>query len=282
MESSNNNNTVSTVVNFTALLANTGINIDLSKVKAARRNLMKVGAANAYLTDDVAVAANVMTTSLMAADNSVKTACYIAGAMRIAETWKTQKDDNGKPYKSENAFLKGILPGYQTSTVQLYSDVGATIYIPAARGELDDLPGVADMGPSNAKFLLNSIKDASKRKALPSALSAAKEANNGKLSQRAIQSAIKSLNNTKTGAQDSQQSAGTIADELSGGAISKQLTSMISFAYNGDSNGDGDLTALVMEKDVKDFISLLLKARSDKDTALAVCEQLYTLAKKAK
>lgn len=276
------NNQVATNATLSTLLANTGIELDVSKVKTARRNLTRMGAANANLDDDVIMAADRINTALAASESNIKTACYIAGALRIAETWKTQKDDAGKPYKSENAFLKSILPGYATSTVTLYCDVGATVYIPASNGELQDLPGVSDLSPSNAKFLLNAIKDAEKRKRLPAALDKAKTDNGGKLTQKAITSAVKSLSDTNAKPDSGAASSGSIADELTGGGISATISKLISFAYNGDDNSKGDLTALVIERDVKDFMSLLLKARDDKETAVAVCETLYTLAKKAK
>ncbi len=280
-----NNNTAVTVPSVTLeeALANTGIELDIGKVKAARKRLFTAyGAQSANLTDTTVLAAERINASLSTADSHIKTACYIAGAMRLAETWRFEKDDAGKPFKSENAFLKGILPGFATSTVSVYADVGATVYIPAAQGKLDDLPGVGDLGPSNAKFLLNAIKDADKRKRLPAALKEAKAANNGKLSQRAITSAVKSLSESSPKTGDSAPSAGSIADELSGGSTSVVLSNLISFVYNGDNPKEGDLTSIVLEKDVKDFMSLLLKARDDKDTALAVCDTLYTLAKKAR
>lgn len=266
--------------NLSAILANTGIELDTSKVKAARRNLYRSGAASANLDDEVVIAADRINAALTASENSVKTACYIAGALRLSECWKEQKDDAGKPYKSENAFLKSILPGYATSTVTLYADVGATIYIPAANGEFKDLPELDKITPSNAKFLLSAIKDAEKRKALPAALEEAKKANGGKLTQKAIASAVKSLNQPSLSTGGSA-SRGSIADDLSGGAFSVTVAKLISFARNGD-KGDGDLTAIVLERDVKDFMSLLLKARDNADTATAFCDILYTLAKKAK
>lgn len=284
MATETNNNTAVTVPSVTLkeTLTSTGIELNPLKVKAARKRLYTTyGAQSINLSDETVLAADRINAALSAADSHIKTACHIAGAMRIAGTWKYEKDDNGKPFKSENAFLKGILPGYATSTISLYADVGATIYIPAADGELDDLPGVADLGPSSAKFLLSAIKDAEKRKRLPAALKDAKEANNGKLTQRAITSAVKSLSESSPKTGDSASSAGSVADELSGGATSAVIQHLITFTYNGD-NADGDLTAIVLERDVKDFISLLHKASDDKDTALALCNTLYKLASKAR
>lgn len=276
-----NNDMTVTNKSLTDLLANSGIELDVSKVRTARRNLTRIGAANANLADEVAVAADRINDYMSRSETNIKNACFIAGAFRLSETWKTQKDDSGKPYKSENAFLKSILPGYATSTVTLYCDVGATVYIPASNGELNDLPGVGDLSPSNAKFLLNAIKDGEKRKRLPAALKEASDSN-GKLTQKAITSAVKSLNESNAKPDSGSATSGAIADELTGGGISVTLSKLISFAYNGDDDSKGDLTALVIERDVKDFMSLLLKARDDKDTALAVCDTLYNLAKKAK
>ncbi len=280
MESKNQNAVeITTTDTLQNILDKMSVKLDVTKAKAARKELAKIGAANEKLDDAVAVAADQINRLLKASDSNIRTACYIAGAFRLAETWKTQVDENGKPYKSENAFLRAILPNYAVSTVSLYCDVGATVYIPAANGELDDLPDVAGLSPSNAKFLLNSIKNAEKRKLLPAALEEARKENGGRLTQKAVTGAVKRLSAKEERIQD--KSNGNIADELSGGGISKTVSKLVSFTYNGDDNASGDLTSIVLERDVKDFMSLLLKASKDADTALAVCESLYVIAKKA-
>lgn len=281
MNTNTNTNTAIATTPISTILANTGVKIDPSKARSARNNMSKMGAASVNLSDEVVVAANIANGALKASSEQLKTVCLIAGAMRLAETWKTELDDAGKPYKSENAFLKTLFPGYATSTVSVYADAGATAYIPAYNGNLPGLECVKSMTPSNVKFLLSSIKDETKVKELPAALTKAQSDNGGKLSQRAIVSAVKSLKDTNAEPDNISTSAGTVADELSGGSMAKTLGSIISFTYNGD-NKDGDLCALVLERDVKDFLSLMLKARDDKETAVAVCNTLYTLAKKAK
>lgn len=275
-----NGNTIATR-GVKEMLANAGIKIDATKAKAARNSLSRMGAAHVNISDEVAVAANIANGALKASAEQIKSVCLIAGALRKAEAWKHETDDAGKAYKSENAFLKSLFPGYATSTVSVYADAGATAYLPAYNGELPGLECIKDMTPGNVKFLLSSLKDDNKRAALPAALNKAKADNGGKLTQRAITNAAKSLKDTNAKPDDISTSAGTIADELSGGATRVTLGSLISFAYNGD-NADGDLTAIVLERDVNDFMSLLLKARDDADTALKVCATLYTLAKKAK
>ncbi len=278
-------NSTVTVKAYTDKLADmyeaVGIKIDTSKVKQARNVLNRDGATYEKLTDVTAVAAAMASTSLKKSDAAIKEVCRIIGVLRLNEVWKYETADDDKPFKSENAFLKAILPNYANSTVSTYADVGATIYIPAAMGLMDDLPGVADLSPGNAKFLLSSIKDESKRKALPAALEAAKEASGGKLSQRAITSAVKSLNDTNAKPDNISDSAGQVANELSGGGIETTVKTLIQFDRNGD-DGDGDLTAIVLERNVTDFMSLMLKASKDKDTAVAVCEVMYRLAKFAK
>ena len=267
-----------------AMFKRAGIDIDTSKVKAARASLNKDGAVSQNISDVTAVAAYKVSTALKKSDAAIKDVCKIAGVFRMAETWKGEKDDNDKPFKSENAFLKALFPGYATSTVTLYADVGATIYVPAALGQLKDLPGIEDLGPSNAKFLCGSIKDAQKRAMLPAALKDAKEANGGKLSQRAIQSAIKNVNNAFSGnaVKTDSDNAGTIADELSGGGISKTVSALIQWDYNGDDKKDSDLCAIVLSRNVDDFVSLLTKASKDSETASAVCDALLKLVKSAK
>lgn len=285
MESNKTNATnVAPVNTVSALLKNTGINIDVTKAKAARRNLNKSGAQSVNLSDEVVVAAANVNNALVNADVSIKQACYIVGAFRIAETWKSSKDDSGKPFKSENAFLKGILPGYAMSTISIYADVGATIYLPAANGVYKDMPELADLSPAGAKILLSSLKDADKRKRLPAALKEAKEANGGKLSQKALTAAVKKLNDVEKSATPGAgpDSQGAIADALKGGSVSSMLQSMVSFTYNGDGNKDGDLTAIVFEKNIKDFISLLAKGADDKEAARSICDTLCKMAKSAK
>lgn len=266
---------------LSSMYAAAGVIIDTSKARTARNALNKDGAVSVNLTDITAVAASMASNSLKKSDSAIKDVCRIIGVLRINEAWKYEVDDSGKPFKSENAFLRAVLPNYSMSTVSIYADVGATIYIPAALGEMDDIPGVADLTPGNAKFLLSAVKDANKRKALPAALNTAKDACGGRLSQKAIVSAVKSLNDTNIKPDNVSDSAGQIANELAGGGIDATVKALIQFDKNGD-NGDGDLTAIVIERNVKDFTALLLKASKDKDTALAVCDVLYRLAKSAK
>lgn len=258
-----------------------GLTIDTSKARTARNALNKEGAVSVKLTDITAVAAAMAASSLKKSDSAIKDVCRIIGVLRLNESWRFEVDDSGKPFKSENAFLRAILPNYSMSTVSVYADVGATIYIPAAMGQLDDIPGITDLSPSNAKFLLAALKDAAKRKALPAALEAAKEANGGRLSQKAITSAIKSLKDTNAKPDNVSDSAGQIANELAGGGIDKTVKALIQFDRTGD-NSDGDLAAIVLERNIKDFTALMLKASQDKDTALAVCDTLYRLVKSAK
>lgn len=265
---------------YTALLDKVGVKIDPSKSRTARNALNKEGAVSGNLSDVVAVSAYQMGSALKSSTESLKVVCKIAGAMRLAEVWKHELDDAGKPFKSENAFLKAILPGYASSTVSVYADVGATVYIPRANGELKELAGIEDLGPGTAKFLLSSLKDDKKRAALPAAI---KEVKTGdKLSQKAVQAAVKKVNDTVTAPQTTNGNPGQIANELSGGSIDATVKSLIQFAYNGDEPRDGDLTAVVLEKNVSDFMGLLLKASKDSETALAVCDSLYRLAKATK
>lgn len=278
------NNNAITTRETVAMFNKAGIDIDVTKVKTARAALNKEGAVSTNLSDVTAYAAYKVSAALKKSDSAIKDVCKIAGVFRLAETWKTEKDDNGKPFKSENSFLKALFPNYATSTVTLYADVGATIYIPAALGELNDLKGIEDLGPSNAKFLCGAIKDAQKRKMLPAALKDAQDANGGRLSQRAIQSAIKSVNNAISGNNTNTDNtkAGTIADELSAGGISKTVNALIQWDYNGDDKKDSDLCAIVLSRNVNDFVSLLTKASKDSDTASAVCDALLKLVKSAK
>lgn len=274
-----------TVQAYTDKLSNmytaAGLTIDTSKARTARNALNKDGAVSVKLTDVTAVAAAMASSSLKKSDAAIKDVCRIIGVLRINNAWQFEVDDAGKPFKSENAFLRAILPNYSMSTVSVYADVGATIYIPAALGQMDDIPGIADLSPSNAKFLLSAIKDATKRKALPAALNSAKEANGGRLSQKAIVSAVKSLNGTNAKPDNVSDSAGQIANELAGGGPGNLVSKIISFNRIND-DGTGDLTAIVLERDTKDFMALMLKASQDKDTALAVCDAFYRLVKSAK
>lgn len=267
--------------NLTDTFTKTGITIDTSKTKQARAALAKDGAVCGQLSNVATVAAYNVAVSLRKSDAAIKDAAKVLGVLKLAESWKNEVDDSGKPYKSENAFFRAILPGYALSTVSIYADVGASIYVPAALGKMDDLPGIGDMSPGNAKVLLSAVKDADKRKALPEAIKTAKEANGGKITQRTLQAAVNSLKPSNAKPENVSDSAGQIANELAGGGIDKTVKSLIQFDRTAD-DGTGDLSAIVLEKNVKDFLSLLLKAKGDKDVAAAVCDTLYRLAKSAK
>lgn len=275
------NEMVKTAVSIADILSSAGIDFDTTQAKSARRVLNQSGAISLNISDEIAVAASRITKSLKAADSQIKTACYYTGALRVSEAWKDATDDSGKPFKSENAFLKALLPGYATSTVSLYADVGATIYLPVARGEMPDLQELGNLSPSNAKFLLAAVKDADKRKALPAAIQEAKEVNGGKLTQKAIASAVKSLSPSNAKPESVSTDAATIADELSGGAASVTLAKLMTWTYNGDDK-DGDLTAIVLERDIDDFKHLLEKAKNDSNAAVALVGAMLSLVNKAR
>lgn len=252
---------------------------------AAKAELQKRGVNVLNMRRMDIFAAAIASKSMDAAANNLKVACQVAGLLSAKKAWKTARNPEGKLYKSENAYFKDMFPQYAMSTVNNYIRVGREVYVPYMCGMYKDMPEIAEMSPSEAVLITSSLEDDEIRKQLPAAF-AEERKQAGKLTHRGIKRALKaakdaagiqSVNNSG----DVSDSAGEIANQLSGGANSATIDDFMKWARNGD-NGDGDLTPIVQESKVSDFLNLLKKASDDKDLACAICAAMYKSAKAAK
>lgn len=265
-------------------LSKMGVKVSAS-YDTARKELEKRGAVVDNLNRDVVQMAYAANMSLESADKSIRNACMIAGYMSAQKVWEKAEAPNGKPYKSENAFIKDIFPGYAISSVNNYVSVGRDLLIPMAMGEMPELTalGIDKLSPSVLIRLKGPMNDAAIRPLLPQAIKDAVETS-GKLTSRTLDAAISAAKSAIKGDANpdggvNSERSGEIANQLSGGTIYNTVETLIHFTFS-----DGDLTAAVYERNncVKDFIALLESAANDADKAKAVCDALAKLAKTAK
>lgn len=252
---------------------------------AAKADLQKRGVNVLNMRRMDIFAASLTSRYMDAAANNLKGACKIAGLLSAKKAWKTARNPEGKLYKSENAYFKDMFPQYAMSTINNYIRVGRQVYVPYMCGMFPDMPEIGEMSPSEAVLIAPSLEDEDVRKQLPAAF-AEERKQTGKLTHRGIKRAVKAAKDAvgiqsanKSG--DVSDSAGDIANQLSGGANSATIDDFLKWTRNGD-NGEGDLTPIVQESKIADFLNLLKKASDDKELACAICAAMYKSAKAAK
>lgn len=277
------------------------VGITLPKVSAttARNSLVKnSGVAKSCadsLSDNAALLVHSATASMDKASLSLKSAALNLGVLSYTNQWKAAKAPDGKPYKSENAFLRDVFPGYAVSTTSLYADVGKSIYIPILQHTegYEGLEFLLELSPANAKFLLATVKDDDKRALLPSAYAEATK--DSKLNQRKIQAMAKSIkdkldmvgselapedSNVKpdeTAMPTNEQEAAEIQAQLQGSLnFDKQPTTeaKVRLAFQAAKNDSNEIAALIPEQYTTAFIALLTKGAGDANVALTICSEL--------
>ena len=253
------------------------IGLKLAKITpdAARKSLAANGADIGAMSDKEALLVYTATQNMNKADNIARDIALTFGTLSTFEVWKTAVAPDGKPYKSENAYLKGRFPGYAVSTTSIYADVGRNIYLPI-RQENPNYKGLewmADLSPSAAKFLLAAVKNDNMRPLLPAAYQEAKA--NGPITNRAIANIAKTvkekagLTTPRTADETQPDNDGTIADQLAGNALSKKLREFII----GEKVND-ELQLLVPEEKVLNLIALAKDCAMDGTKATVFCGEL--------
>lgn len=273
-----------------------GVKLGNMSAKTARTSLARAGVNADALSDRAAILVQSATVDLDKVANASKSAALKMGVLSSVEYWKAAIAPDGKSYKSENAFLRDYFPGYAVSTTSLYADVGKTIYIPVLqkRPGYEGLEFLADMSPSNAKFLLATVKDDEKRALLPSAY--ADVAKNGKLNQRAIVQMAKTIkeqvesDDTTSDANPdgaampkTEDEAADIQAQLQGKPTMSNMTTEAKtrLYFQCALNDDNELAALVSEEYISAFVGLLTKASGDANVAMTVCSEMGKIITRA-
>lgn len=265
-----------------------GVKLGNMTAKTARATLSRSGVNADSLSDKAAILVQSATVDMDKVDNASKSAALKMGVLSSSEYWKAAFAPDGKPYKSENAFLRDYFPGYAVSTTSLYADVGKTIYIPILqkRPGYEGLEFLTDMSPSNAKFLLATVKDDKKRALLPGAYVDAVK--NGKLNQRAIVEMAKSIkkqveddspsnaNPDSAAMPKSEGESAEIQSQLQGKLDTPNATTEAKtrLYFQCALNDDNEIAALVPEQYVSAFIGLLTQAAGDATVAMSLCAEL--------
>lgn len=266
-----------------------GVKLGNMTAKTARVSLTRAGVNADALSDKAAILVQSATVDLDKVSNASKSAALKMGVLSSAEYWKAAIAPDGKSYKSENAFLRDYFPGYAVSTTSLYADVGKSIYIPILqkRPGYEGLDFLVDMSPSNAKFLLATVKDDEKRALLPGAYDDAVK--NGKLNQRAIAQMAKTIkeqiegDDTTSNANPdgaampkSEEEAADIQSQLQGKLTTPNDTTEAKtrLYFQCVLNDDNELAALVPEQYVSAFAGLLTQAAGDATVAMSLCAEM--------
>lgn len=266
-----------------------GVKVGNMSAKTARASLSRAGVNADALSDKAAILVQSATVDLDKVSTASKSAALKMGVLSSAEYWKAAFAPDGKSYKSENAFLRDYFPGYAVSTTSLYADVGRSIYIPILqkRPGYEGLEFLADMSPSNAKFLLATVKDGDKRALLPAAYADAVK--NGKVNQRAIVQMAKSIkeqvesDDTSTDANPdgaampkSEKESADIQAQLQGKLSTPNDTTeaKMRLYFQCALNDDNELAALVPEQYISAFMGLLTKASGDATVAMSLCSEM--------
>lgn len=270
-----------------------GVKLGNMSAKTARTSLARVGVNADALSDKAAILVQSATVDLDKVSNAAKSAALKMGVLSDAEYWKAALAPDGKSYKSENAFLRDYFPGYAVSTTSLYADVGKSIYIPILqkRPGYEGLDFLVDMSPSNAKFLLATVKDDEKRALLPSAY--AEIAKTGKLNQRAIAQMAKNIKEqvedddsssdanpdgaampkTEEEAADIQaQLQGTLPSDIRN--VGNTTESKVRYYFQCALNEDSNLAAMIDAENLSAFIGLLTKGAGDANVAMTICSEM--------
>lgn len=266
-----------------------GVKVGNMSAKTARASLARAGVNADALSDKAAILVQSATVDLDKVSSASKSAALKMGVLSSAEYWKAAVAPDGKAYKSENAFLRDYFPGYAVSTTSLYADVGKSIYIPILqkRPGYEGLEFLADLSPSNAKFLLATVKDDEKRALLPAAY--ADTVKNGKLNQRAIVQMAKDVKKKVEGDDSSsdanpdgaampktEEEAADIQVQLQGKLAKpdESTEAKTRLYFQCALNDDNELAALVPEQYVSTFMGLLTKAAGDATVAMSLCAEM--------
>lgn len=270
-----------------------GVKMPAMSAGTARNNLAKNGVKADSLSDKAVILVQSATVDMDKASNAMKAAALKMGVLSITNQWKAAVAPDGKTYKSENAFLRDFFPGYAVSTTSLYADVGKSIYIPILQKwpGYEGLEFLADMSPSNAKFLLATVKDDEKRALLPAAYNDAVK--NGKLNQRVIVQLAKNIKEKVEGDEESSNAnpdgaavpsdasdAATIQAQLNGKLDTPNTTTeaKVRLYFQAALNDDNELASLVPEQYVSAFIGLLTQAAGDATVAMSLCAEMAKIA----
>lgn len=281
-------------------LESVGVKMPSMTAKSARDYLTKAGVKGVdSLSDKAAVIVRMATVNMDKASNAAKSAALEMGILSITNQWKAVVAPDGKPYKSENAFLRDFFPGYAVSTTSLYADVGKSIYIPVLQkwSGYEGLDFLVDLSPSNAKFLLATVKDEDKRALLPAAFEANK-ANDGSLKQAAIVKMAKEIKDKLESSDESDSSsdsnesnaspdnAAVPKNDKEAADIKGQLQGSLTFsnaptvqakvrlAFAAAKNDADEIAAIVSEQYITDFIALLTKGAGDANIGMTICSEL--------
>jgi len=186
------------------------------------------------------------------------------------------KSPSGKPFKSCTELFSALFPSLASSTIRNYLNAGRTIYLPAAKGELEpELMILNDLEPGTALSACAALNDSAARAKLPSCIKEA-QGNAKRLSQSMLKSAVKSARaaDNKSDTESSASTSGNARTEPTAesderNARKAELEAMrvtIKHLFRPDVS-DGDIHLLITESDVKAYVTLLTECANNPEKA---------------
>lgn len=147
--------------------------IGLKRVNAkAKAELLEAGAyVPAGASPELLTVMSVCSKTAKQAAQAGKTAATALALAEESGEYKILHGEDGKLYGSFSAFCEAMLPGLSSTTRSSYLNAARTIYLPAARGELEKgLEILADLEPGTALSACGALNDEVSRKRLPAAI----------------------------------------------------------------------------------------------------------------
>ena len=283
------------IANSTAYkeLSAVGLTTDISPDDYRRklRDSGVVGPVSDYTAMLAGYAADAMETAGVAG----RRAALSLGILARAEQWKNEKDANGKPFKSESAFLHALFPRFAYSTVLLYKDVGQRVYLPVKSGNPDfkGLDWLESMTPGNAKFIVSALKDADTRPFMIEELR--KLPNKAESSQKSVTEAVKAAkeaagksrprtkgDGTADGTADGTEDANkpdtplsTTTDNVTAEDVETSLVLTMEAFFTGTVEAD-EISLLITESARETLFSTLDDCAINATSATAFCKAFRT------
>ena len=225
-----------------------------SKIIANAGGFVPEGASSELLS----VAATVVTNAKTAETAGRKTALALAMIEASGEYAKLRGPD-GKLFKRATQLFSAMFPALADSTVRNYLNAGRTVYLPAAKGELEqDLLPIAELEPGTALSACAALNDGDARKELPQAL---KEAIVGKkgITQSALKKAVKVAKQRAEGGGNDKEvrESSPAADVAAAHDTEVQALRVKLKTLMAVDAVEGDISILIKEDNVARFMALL-------------------------
>ncbi len=277
-----NNKTLTSVTLSSAEFAAIGLPLDISAANVKLSNDANTKAGAACVNNDalVSVAVATIRNDLHAAETGVIRAAIGLALLEEHDAWRGISAPDGKPFRNVQAFRRVVFAGYDESNVRKYADAGRRVYLPALRGELNDLglpiikvkdgQIIQAMPMRTAAALKAGLTDAEIRKELPASIK--EHSVNGKITFRGMSDAVKSAKEKNAVLAPDIETPVATTQEVDAATISAETKRV----FNAFKNED-ELTIAVDSDYFKRMSDVLALAAKNGDNALLFVKELTAI-----